>query len=350
MANSKTIIKDDFDNLIQFRKWVKDNEQLLANSPYAGYFRRKDTLETIRDGFLGEELRKMPEEDAWQMVSSGIETYEHMDLIEEMENKLNQSISLKDRNPIPKKKLSYNDLGLGVFSFDRAAQGMYRLTELYSPIHSQVVQPEEVIRSTMDIRLKRDNSLVEERLELKESGKPRLRTTSKKVWAYFPKVKRQRAAAEIYLSCGNYSNVSAKEFLYSGMVAIIIAKKLITASIPVRINLVIGWEVNGKYSCAIVPVKDYNEPLDVNLLALTSSDPRFWRYEGFKACTLLQLVNKRTVGGAGLTGADLKKYLEAAGYKLDVPNRFYFGRVANASEAESHTRNAIAQINRSLEA
>lgn len=122
-----------------------------------------------------------------------------------------------------------------------------------------------------------------------------------------------------------------------------------TYSIPVRINLVIGWENYSKYTCAIIPIKDYNEPLDVNLLALTSSDPRFWRYEGFKSCTVLQLMSKRTVGGAGLKGADLKRYLEAAKYKMDVPNRFYFGRVANAWEAESFTINAINQINRSLE-
>lgn len=349
MVNNNTIIYDDFDNLTQFRKWVKDNEWRIAKSSHAEYYNRESTLESIREGFLGEELKKMEEEEAWQLVSNGLKSYEHMNLIEELESKLNHSLTMRDPNPIPKRKLSYNDIGLGVFSFDRAAQGMYRLKELYSPSHDQVFQPEEVVKTNQEIRLRRDNSLIVERWEIKEGNKPRVRTTSKKVWAYFPKVKRQRSAAEIYLSCGNYSTVSAKEFLYSGMVAIIIAKKLIAASIPVRINLVIGWENYSKYTCAIIPIKDYNEPLDVNLLALTSSDPRFWRYEGFKSCTVLQLMSKRTVGGAGLKGADLKRYLEAAKYKMDVPNRFYFGRVANAWEAESFTINAINQINRSLE-
>lgn len=346
---TNTIINDSFESLVDFRHWVKDNEWRFKGTSMATYFDRKDTLESIADGFLGKELRNMDPEEAWQTINNGIHNYEHLDLIEKLESNLNEALSLKEPNEVPKKRLAYNDIGLGVFSFDRAAQGMYRLKELYSPTHNQVVQPEEVIRSAMDIRLKRDDSLVEERWEVKESSKPKLRTTNKKVWAYFPKLKRQRAAAEIYLSCGNYSHVSAEDFLYSGLVAIVIAKKLIAASIPVRINTVIGWENYGKYTCAVVPVKHFHEPLDLNLLALTSSDPRFWRYEGFKACSILQLVNKRTVCGAGLKGSELKTKFEAMGYKTDVPNRFYFGRVANEQEAVSHVRAAIEQINKCID-
>lgn len=345
---TSTIINDSFENLVDFRQWVKDNEWRFKGTPRETYYDREATLLDIGEGFLGKELQNMDPEEAWQTIKKGIHNYEHLDLIEKLENNLNEALNLKEPNEVPKKRLAYNDIGLGVFSFDRAAQGMYRLKELYSPTHNQVVQPEEVIRSAMEIRLKRDDSLVEERWEVKESGKPKLRTTNKKVWAYFPKVKRQRAAAEIYLSCGNYSEVSAEDFLYSGLVAIVIAKKLIAASIPVKINTVIGWEVFGKYTCAVVPVKHYHEPLDVNLLALTSSDPRFWRYEGFKACAILQLVNNRPTGGAGITGIQLKNAFEKAGYKTEVPNRFYFGRVANEQEAVSHVRAAIEQINKSL--
>jgi hypothetical protein len=117
----------------------------------------------------------------------------------------------------------------------------------------------------------------------------------------------------------------------------------------VKINTVIGW-ANEKnvYCAAVIPLKEYGEPLDVNLLALATSDPRFWRYEGFKACTKIQHHFKQSTGGAGLTGADLKTVLEQNRYRMDVPNRFYFGRVQNRLEALKEISYAIEQISNSI--
>ena len=331
-------IKDDFRNLNEFRAWCKSQPFPAAQ---ADNYSDKVVLAEIRRGDFGENI-------TLDKLKEGMQVYRHMDLIAELESNITQSISSKSANAIPSRKLAYNDMGLGVFSFDRAAQGMYRLKELYSPLHQKVFEPAEVGGSGTTHFLKADNSHIIERGEEKADGKPKIRTSNKKVFAYFPKVKRMRSAAEIYVSCGNYADVSAKDFLYSGMVALIIAKKLIKASIPVKINTVIGW-FNGKsYCCAVVPLKNYDEPLDENLLALATSDVAFWRYEGYKACVQLQNHFRQTMGGAGLTGNDLKKVFEADKYRLDVPNRFYFGRVENKQQAVSETERAINAVSKGM--
>ena len=334
----RAYIKDNFRNLLEFRVWCKS--QPFPASQAANYS-DSVTLAEMRRGDYGPDV-------TLTQLKEGIQVYRHMDLISQLESGIEQSIDSKTANSIPKRKLAYNDLGLGVFSFDRAAQGMYRLKEFYSPLHQVVFEPAEVGGSGSTHFLKADNSPIIERGEERPDGKPKIRTSNKKVFAYFPKVKRMRAAVEIFVSCGNYGNVSPRDFLYSGMVALIIAKKLIKASIPVKINTVIGWENGKTYACAVVPLKNYDEPLDENLLALATSDPSFWRYEGYKSCVQLQNYFGQTLSGAGLTGAALKKVFEANKYRLDVPNRFYFGRVENEREARLEISRAIEQISNSI--
>jgi hypothetical protein len=203
----RAIIIDNFSNLLDFRQWCKS--QPISKEDIQIYSDAY-TEQRFKEGDFGVDANL-------QEIKQGITSYNRMDLIEALEAEIEQGISGTSSNDIPKRKLAYNDLGQGVFSFDRAAQGMYRLHEFYSPKHQKVFELEMVISSGQDHKLKADNSPITKRWEEKENGQPKVRTNNKKVFAYFPKVKRQRAAVEIYVSCGNYANISARDFLYSGI-------------------------------------------------------------------------------------------------------------------------------------
>jgi hypothetical protein len=277
----KVTIMDNFANLIEFRNWAKSKENQVPEY--------NDSLlrEKNSDGKFGQNADL-------NQIKNGIYSYQKPELITELEAKFTTGFTATKSNSIASKKIQYNDLGIGVFSFDRASQSMYKIKEFYCPKIDKVVDTNQVLDVGGNYILSGKNYPVEQRFEQHANGKQKIRTNSKKVWAYFPKVKRQKAAVEIYVSCGNYDGVSASDFLLSGMAAIIIAKRLIASSIPVRINTVIGWDDwENNYDCAIIPVKDYNDPLDVNLLAYATSDPRFWRWEGYKACTILKKLNRR---------------------------------------------------------
>ena len=345
----KAYIKDDFKNINDFRKWSTGlGESLISKAPQGiqDLLNDRSTQKYIKSGEFGKNV-------TLEQLKAGIQEFQDLNLIDEIESKFEDGIATSSANTIPLKKLSYNDLGLGVFSFDRAAQGMYQLMEYYSPSYKKSFDVSEVQQIGNDeYILKADNSPIIYRLENKENGLPKVRTTNKKVFAYFPKVQRQRAAVEIYVSCGNYANVSAEVFLYSGMAAVIVAKKLIKAGIPVKINTVIGWQEDNStpstYCCAVVPLKNYDEQLDVNILATVTSDPRFWRYEGYRACTNLQVLNGVRVSGGGLIGRDLKKVFEENKYRLEVQNRFYFGRIQSKGEALREIEDALKQVSESL--
>jgi hypothetical protein len=293
-------------------------------------------------------------------VLSGLSKFSSPDLITTNKDRFTNQLSPNTRAGIPKKKLRYNDNGFGVFSFDRAAQGMYRLSEYYSPSLDRKCEDVEVEKCSQAYCLISDGSEVEKRLETRPDGKPRLRTTQKKVFQHFEKKTRSQASVHIYVSCGNFSTLSNEDFLYSAMPAIIIAEACAKASIPCKVDLVIGWrygapsgQTKHRYAAAVVPLKDYNDPLDVNQFALLSTDPAFWRFEGFMDClALIHKCNPWTgtygYGGYGLTGPQIQNIFESVQYKTDTQNRFYTGRYQSKREALVAAEAALQQINNSL--
>jgi hypothetical protein len=207
----------------------------------------------------------------------------------------------------------------------------------------KVVELEEVQRGQKGYTLIKDSSPVLERWEQKPDGKPKIRTVNKNVFAYFPKIDKARKAVEIYLACGGASDITAKEFLYSGISAVIVAQLLEQARINTKISIVIGTSPDNfkskVYAC-IVPVKNYDEKLDANLLALLSSDPRFYRYDGLKGVVSVydHFGEKAPFNfGYGFNDRDnFIRTIEQSSYTQSAtlaPNRIYMGRIFSEREA-----------------
>ena len=342
-------ILDQFENLLEYYQWVRNTLEQASDQ-------NKSHLYRFTQSAVESRIRSEPDWFGkganYADMAKGITEYIQPGLIEKIFNQVNAKVSALTRDKIKRKKVHYNPNGLGVFVFDRAAMGMYRLKQFYSPSLNKVVEREEVQRIKEEYRLIKDNSPVIERWEEKD-GKPKIRTTSKNVYAYYEKVNKEKQAVDLMLSCGGHAGVTAEQFLYSGMSAIIVAQLLEQAGIPNRISIVIGSSPDGfrkdVYAC-LIPVKKYDERLDINLLALLSSDPRFFRYDGFKGLIALYEHFKRTAPsglGYGMDREYLKMVMEKSSYsntsKL-APNRFYFGWTFTEREAIETINEVIEEI------
>jgi hypothetical protein len=332
-------IKDDFKDLLEYQQWVNNSmNQLQYNQRY---------LEAYSETYIN---RLIKYDENWfgvgttfEELQAGVTTYKNPALIETIYEKVNDRVALTVRDKIKDRKVNYNAMGLGIFLFDRAAMGMYRLKEFYSPAHARVVEREEVQQVKKGLRLISDGTSVIERWEEKPDGTPKIRTTSKKVYAYYPKQDKQNRAVEIYLAIGGSSAITAEDFIYSGVSAIIVAQLLEKARVSTKISIVVGTspdEFKKSVYASIIPVKGYDEKTDANLLALLSSDPRFYRYDGFKGViSTYEHFNAKAPSDIG-TGFNERKNLirtiEQSSYthtaKL-APNRIYMGRIFSEEEA-----------------
>ena len=346
----KAYIKDDFKDLLEYRKWVEDKMNNLSylNEEFTSYFEKERVENTIKrqESWYGEGA-------TFREMAEGITQYKSPELITRIYDQVYDKISAAVKDSIKARKIKYNPNGIGVFSFDRAAMSMYRLEEYFSEKHQRVVEDREVKQFKERYTFIADNSPVIKRLEQKPDGTPKIRTTSKNVFAYFPSVKTENRAVEMYISCGGDVSVKADAFLYSGVSALIVAQILEKARIKTKISIAIGSSPDGyektAYSC-LIPVKNYDENLDINLLALLTSDPRFFRFDGFKGIiSTYDHFNTKTPFslGRGMTKDFLIKMIEKSDYRKKrniPPNRFYFGWTFTEREAISEITKTVNEI------
>lgn len=222
-------------------------------------------------------------------LEAGIDRYASPELLDEMLEKIRLAASTERLQREKSKRMRFNDMGLGNFSFDRAAMGIYRVKEYFSPVLGRRVEENETKLAKDRRVLVADGTVVEERWEQRPDGMPRARTTSRKVFAYFPKVDQSVRAVSIVVSAGGPYTIKANDFLYSGLSAIVLAQLLEQVGIRTTIHVLLGtvvgsdkYGIGGTFNGCLVPAKGRDEAIDRNLIAMVTSDPRFFRFEGFK--------------------------------------------------------------------
>lgn len=279
----KFSLLDSFRDFPEYRAWLDKTYQNLSplNVGMKDYF----SLEAFKR--MGQGTRTWYGPDAtYEELNAGISEYSSPELLGELLAKVKSAVSAETLQKVAAKRMRFNDLGLGVFSFDRAAMGLYRVKELYSPSLGRRVEEEEITRQGGHIVLTADGSPVEERWEQRPDGSPRARTNTKRLFAYFPMERRARRTVSIVVRAGAHAAIKAQDFLYCGLSAVVVAQLLEQAGICTRIHVLVGAVSypGGKkrFTGCLVPAKGAEEALDANLVAMTTSDPRFFRFEGFK--------------------------------------------------------------------
>jgi len=228
-------------------------------------------------------------------------------LMESIFNRISNQIDISSTNKLEKRKMTFNDMGIGLFSFDRASQTMSYVFEYFSPSLGMLVGEENVIKigdnkyiSKLDGKpLIKRHKKNERATAKKKAGYrfyspvfeeyidyvPKVKTATKKVFVYFPKsVQMDDNGFKIVIVSGGNGNLSATELLHSSMAGIKLAQALDLAGYPVQISAMYVSKHSGTNNIigTEVVIKRFDEIFDLNLLALMGSDPRIFRHEGFK--------------------------------------------------------------------
>ena len=266
-----------------------------------------------------------------------------------------QTVSFDSIDIDQKKKIVFTSQEIGIFSFDLASLGLIRVYEYFSPYLNKIISPnfvrsykndegqlvfyhimvEGYPRHALQLkngilyskRLDREVSYeeaekiedednieyfmpekpqiekheVERRQKVDKKGNKVFSSTFKKSFIYIPKITTQLPRIDLIINASYGWNISATDqMIWSSMAAISIAEKLANSNVDFRIYA--SYPVmyrNGKKAFTYVKLKDVNEPLNINGLAIMTSDGRQFRYQQFK--------------GFITTGAD-------AGYGNDIPS------------------------------
>jgi len=183
----------------------------------------------------------------------------------QIKDKLATYLDYLQDSVLPKPKMAYNDRGLGVFSFERAAMAMYK----DFPVNTQT--PVRTAVSQMNIELRNHQ----------------ISTSVKSVYAYFQDKQMSYPSMQLYIMAGANANVKGDQLLYVGLACAELVDFLELRGISVEVNVLLGTSFSNQVAMACVRVKRFQDRLDKNQLLLISSDPRYFRYRGFKSLVAL---------------------------------------------------------------
>jgi hypothetical protein len=192
-------------------------------------------------------------------------TFLGMPLVEKIQpkikDKLAQYLQYLNDSVLPKPKMAYNDRGLGVFSFERAAMAMFK----QFPVDTSTALNTAV--SQMNIEL--DNKAIQ--------------TSVKSVYAYFQDKQQSYPSLQLYIMAGANAHVKGNDLLYVGLACAELVQFMELRGVAVEVNVMLGTSFNNQVTMGCVRVKRFQDTLDKNQLLLLSSDPRYFRFRGFKS-------------------------------------------------------------------
>lgn len=217
-------------------------------------------------------------------------TFLGMRLVEKIQPKIKDKLSkylehLEDV-VLPKPKLAYNDRGLGIFSFERAAMGMTK----NFPLNTQT--PVNTAVSQMNIEL----------------GRHRIETSVKSVYTYFQDRRSSYPSLQLYIMSGANAHVKGNDLLYVGLACAELVEFMELRGISVEVNVMLGTSFDAQVVMGCIRVKRFQDQLDKNQLLLIGSDPRYFRYRGFKGLVALSNYFGLTIpSGLGSISASMGK-------------------------------------------
>lgn len=237
------------------------------------------------------------------------------------------------------KKIEFTEKDIGIFSFDLASLGLIRIYEYFSPLLNKIVDndyvrsyetgsgqmvfyhvkvnfiPRHRVRydkkeggyfstylkklvpfSDLQVEVEDDEILYfypeqpeipqhdVERIQKKnEDGSLKFATTFKKSFIYVPRVQNPLPRVDLIVVSSYSGNINAEnQMIWNTMAALSIAEKLSQANVNYRIIGAYTDKTGGNNEVySFVTLKNENQALDINQMAILLSDGRFFRYETF---------------------------------------------------------------------
>lgn len=248
MIDGHTFRYVSFSSLEEMNRFVDQQEKMFS----AG--NRKEWNE-----YVVETGSKLQSKGAWfgNPVPASVKeledhtTYGDMELLKTtrklIESRLTHFLKRKGTEEMPKRKIAYNSMGLGIFSFDRAAIGLHKTRN--------------------------------------QHGEVRITTSIQDVYAYFQHKKVEQQNVRLYIVAGANGNVTGNDMMKVGLGATLLAEFLLEREYGVEISVIYGADPRsepGVSYMGITKIKKFENSLDKNITMVLSSDPKYFRYRGFK--------------------------------------------------------------------
>ena len=181
-----------------------------------------------------------------------------------IQKELDRYTNLVEDQLLKRPQLSANSKGLGVFSFDRAMMGLYKL-----PLAKGSSALEKFLHQ-LKIELHQDKA-----------------TTVKNTHLYFENKSASKPTLTLTLLAGANANIQGDSLYYVGIAVALLTEYLESCHIGVAIDVLLGTSFGLHTIVSVIRVKRFEAPLDVNQLLVLGSDPRYFRYNGFKGLIAL---------------------------------------------------------------
>ncbi|MBL6450031.1 hypothetical protein JMN32_27200 [Fulvivirga sp. 29W222] len=255
-----------FESVIDFHRFVDSKAEMMSPANAARWHEViSDTHYQLNQGtdWYGDPQPSSVDELNRHEQFAGMHLAEQ--LRPKMRDHLHPYLEHLDRKVLPKPKITYNDRGLGIFSFDRAAMSLQRMEKI------NLSSPLNKTSSQLNIEL----------------GRTKIVTTVKKAYAWFENRNSSLPALRLYLLAGGNASVEGNDMLYTGLACSELVAFLEQRNIPVEVNVLAGTSFQGQVTLGVVCVKRFQDKADLNQILLMSSDPRYFRFRGFKALIAL---------------------------------------------------------------
>jgi hypothetical protein len=255
-------------------------------------------------------------------INSGLGSFLDQDLltkVEDIYSNINAKLDLG--GDAKQQRIKFTDRPLGIFSFSQASKGLIRPVEYYSKTENKIISPNDVFEGQIKemkyfYYLKDDKEILVERrqegtTQIKDNcesvilkldaqsnlilpydadgkivneckgAKLRYASLNKKVYAYREKKGGGIAPyVDLYVSTGGTGDLNPEEMIIRSLPNILLSRILEKAGVRVRI---FAYWSNRDYSKkrdfnTMFMLKNYGETININKIAVFTSDTRFYRY------------------------------------------------------------------------
>lgn len=240
----------------------------------SGIFNEYQIKQMIREGKIGDKTD-------YDKLIQGYTSFQNPKLLSDTLDDLDQEIPDALFSEIEKPKLNINDK-FGLFSFDLASMAMTYVYEYFEEKTNKKVDANLVEKRKNKFYITGSKTLVAQKIKRRKNGTPVVVSSVRNCFIDFEKQDKKDRSVEIIVSNSFAYDLSSRSVIFNSMAAIATAKKLLLKGFKVKITSLLAVRNNGYTYYHFVPVKRFNQPLDINAAAYVCGDSRFFRYQGFK--------------------------------------------------------------------
>jgi hypothetical protein len=335
-----------------------DAHELFSTPPSRSEFNENGNFKVAEKIFNEDELTRLSQNSDWfgegtqvDQLINGYTKFAIPQLLNDTINTLEVEIPNQLFAGIEKPKMKINDR-FGMFSYDLASMAMTYVYEYFDK-QNKKVDANYVVKRDGKFYDSISKKEVEQKIKRRENGTPVVISSVRNSLIDFEKKEKNERAVEIFITLSFSWKEKSSRVIYNAMAGIVVAKNLIDKGFKVKITALLVNLEGGKYYFHMVPVKRYNQPLDINAAAYVCGDPRFYRYQGFKMFIYGFDQNSFvTDSGLGSVIRDLK-FISTQIENDYVPNsnlqqantRLFFGGSRSVNDTKNEVQKALEILN-----